>query len=275
MIKITLKGGTVKEYENAVSIADIAKDIGMGLYKAACVGKINGKVCDLRTMVTSDSEVEILTFDDEDGKKAFRHTASHIMAQAVKRLFPSVKLAIGPAIDNGFYYDFDIETAFTPEILLKIEAEMKKIVKENLLLENFELSVDDAIKMMEEKDEPYKVELIKEHADKGEKISFYRQGEFTELCKGPHLMSTGVIKAFKLTSATGAYWRGDSNNKMLQRIYATAFTKTADMEEYLAMLEEAKKRDHNKLGRELELFTTSDVIGQGLPITLPKGARII
>ncbi|MEG0546257.1 MAG: threonine--tRNA ligase [Oscillospiraceae bacterium] len=275
MIKITLKGGTVKEYENAVSIADIAKDIGMGLYKAACVGKINGKVCDLRTMVTSDSEVEILTFDDEDGKKAFRHTASHIMAQAVKRLFPSVKLAIGPAIDNGFYYDFDIETAFTPEILLKIEAEMKKIVKENLLLENFELSVDDAIKMMEEKDEPYKVELIKEHADKGEKISFYRQGEFTELCKGPHLMSTGVIKAFKLTSATGAYWRGDSNNKMLQRIYATAFTKTADMEEYLAMLEEAKKRDHNKLGRELELFTTSDVIGQGLPIMLPKGARII
>ncbi|MEG2080621.1 MAG: threonine--tRNA ligase, partial [Oscillospiraceae bacterium] len=253
----------------------IAKDIGMGLYKAACVGKINGKVCDLRTMVTSDSEVEILTFDDEDGKKAFRHTASHIMAQAVKRLFPSVKLAIGPAIDNGFYYDFDIETAFTPEILLKIEAEMKKIVKENLLLENFELSVDDAIKMMEEKDEPYKVELIKEHADKGEKISFYRQGEFTELCKGPHLMSTGVIKAFKLTSATGAYWRGDSNNKMLQRIYATAFTKTADMEEYLAMLEEAKKRDHNKLGRELELFTTSDVIGQGLPIMLPKGARII
>ncbi|MEG1835632.1 MAG: threonine--tRNA ligase [Oscillospiraceae bacterium] len=275
MIKITLKGGTVKEYENAVSIADIAKDIGMGLYKAACVGKINGKVCDLRTMVTFDSEVEILTFDDEDGKKAFRHTASHIMAQAVKRLFPSVKLAIGPAIDNGFYYDFDIETAFTPEILLKIEAEMKKIVKENLLLENFELSVDDAIKMMEEKDEPYKVELIKEHADKGEKISFYRQGEFTELCKGPHLMSTGVIKAFKLTSATGAYWRGDSNNKMLQRIYATAFTKTADMEEYLAMLEEAKKRDHNKLGRELELFTTSDVIGQGLPIMLPKGARII
>lgn len=275
MIEITLKGGAVKTYDAPVSAADVAKDIGMGLYKSACVARVNGEVCDLRTVLSQSCALEILTFDDEDGRKTFRHTASHILAQAVKRLYPETKLAIGPAVDNGFYYDFDSEIAFTPDVLLKIEAEMKKIVKEDLKLEKFELSPDEALRMMEEKGETYKVELIKEHSEKGEPISFYKQGEFTELCAGPHLMSTGAVKAFKLTSCTGAYWRGDEKNKMLQRIYATAFPKAAALEEYLAQVEEAKKRDHNKLGRELELFTTSDVIGQGLPIMLPKGARII
>ena len=230
MIQITLKGGTVKEYENPVSAADVAKDIGMGLYKAACVAKINGEVCDLRTMISDNCELEILTFDDEDGKKTFRHTASHILAQAVKRLYPETKLAIGPAIKDGFYYDFDSETVFTPEVLEKIEAEMKKIVKEDLAIENFELPPEEAIALMKDKGETYKVELIEEHAGKGEPISFYKQGEFTELCAGPHLMKTGAVKAFKLTSCTGAYWRGDEKNKMLQRIYATAFPKQSSLD---------------------------------------------
>ena len=275
MIKVTLKGDVIKEYEAGTTIAEIAKSIGMGLYKSACGGKIDGNYCDLRTPVNSDCALEIVTFDEIEGKKTFWHTASHIMAQAVKRLYPDTKLAIGPSVDNGFYYDFDSEVSFTPEILEKIEAEMKKIVKEDLALEKFELPPAEALAMMEEKGEIYKVELINEHADKGEAISFYKQGDFVELCAGPHLMSTGAVKAFKLTACTGAYWRGNEKNKMLQRIYATAFPKQSALDEHLAQLEEARKRDHNKLGRELELFTTSELIGQGLPIMLPKGARII
>ena len=275
MINVTLKDNVVKEYENGTTVADIAKSLGMGLYKAACVARVNGEVCDLRTALDADAQVEILTFDDEEGKKTFRHTASHILAQAVKRLYPQAKLAIGPAIDNGFYYDFDCDVSFTPEVLEKIEAEMKKIVKEGLALERYELSPADAIAMMEERGEIYKVELIKEHADKGENISFFKQGEFDELCAGPHIPDTSRVKAFKLTSSTGAYWRGDSNNKMLQRIYGTAFTKQADLDAHLEAIEEAKKRDHNKLGRDLEIFTTVDCIGQGLPILLPKGTQIV
>ncbi len=275
MINVTLKGGVVREYEEGSSLITVAKSLGAGLYKAACLGKIDGEICDLRTVLTKDCEVEILTFDDEEARKTFWHTCSHILAQAVKRLYPEVKLAIGPAVDNGFYYDFDSEVSFTPEILEKIEAEMKKIVKEGLFLEKVEMEPAEAIALMEEKGEIYKVELIKEHAEKGDPISFYRQGEFLELCAGPHIPDTGRVKAFKLTSCTGAYWRGDSKNKMLQRIYGTAFTKAADLEAHLLQLEEAKKRDHNKLGRELEIFTTVDYIGQGLPIMLPKGTHII
>lgn len=275
MIKLTLKDGSIREIENAISAAEIIKSIGMGLYKAACAVRINGEVKDIRTVVDSDCDFEVLTFDDPDGKKTFWHTASHILAQAVKRLYPETLLAIGPAIDNGFYYDFDRETPFTTEELENIEAEMKKIVKEGLPLEQFELSPEEAIKYLDEKGEVYKVELCREHSDKGEPISFYKQGEFTDLCAGPHLMTTAPVKAFKLTSCTGAYWRGDEKNKMLSRIYATAFPKASMLDEHLANLEEAKKRDHNKLGRELEYFTTVDCIGQGLPIILPKGARVI
>lgn len=274
-MKITLKDGSILEYAEAKSAADICKDISMGLFRNATACKINGEVKDLRTVIADDAALEILTFDDEDGKKAFNHTASHIMAQAVKRLYPDAKLTIGPAIDNGFYYDFDVEKSFSPEDLEKIEGEMKNIVKENPEIERFELPVDEAIKLMEEKDEPYKIELIKEHADKGENISFYRQGEFTELCAGPHIPEIKAVKAFKLTQCTGAYWRGDEKNKMLCRVYGTAFPKASMLEEHLAALEEARKRDHNKLGRELELFTTVDYIGQGLPILLPKGTKII
>ncbi|MCQ2481294.1 MAG: threonine--tRNA ligase [Clostridia bacterium] len=274
MIKVTLRDD-VREFEAGVNAYDVAKSISDGLARAACVCKINGEVKDLRTVLNEDCTLEILTFADEEGKKTYRHTASHILAQAVKRLYPEAKLAIGPAIDNGFYYDFDIPTPFSPEDLEKIEAEMKKIVKENLKLEYFEMTPEEAIKFYEEKGEIYKVELIKEHADNGENISFYKQGEFTELCAGPHLGSTGKIKAFKLLSCTGAYWRGSEKNKMLQRVYATAFDKKEDLNAYIEAQEEAKKRDHNKLGRELELFTTADIIGQGLPILLPKGARII
>ncbi len=274
MVNVKLRDD-VKQFESGISAAEIAKSIGAGLYKAVCVCKINGEVKDLRTRIEQDSEVEFLTFDDEEGKKAFRHTASHILAQAVKRLYPEAKLAIGPAIDKGFYYDFDVPKAFSPEELEKIEAEMKKIVKEGLELTQFEMTPDEAIKFYEEKGEIYKVELIKEHADKGENISFYKQGEFTELCAGPHLPDTSRVKAFKLTSCTGAYWRGDEKNKMLQRIYGTAFLKQADLDAHLEALEEAKRRDHNKLGRDLELFTTVDYIGQGLPILLPKGCDII
>ena len=275
MIKLTLKDGSVREAEGGVAAAEIVKGIGMGLYKSACSVKINGNVCDLRTIINEDCDFEVLTFDSKDGQKTFNHTAAHIMAQAVKRLYPEAKLAIGPAIDDGFYYDFDVEKAFTQEDLDKIEAEMKKIVKENVELERFELPVDETIRKLEEMGEPYKVELCREHADNGENISFYKQGEFTDLCAGPHLMSTGVVKAFKLTAVTGAYWRGDAKGKQLSRIYGTAFPKASQLEEHLKQLEEARKNDHNKLGRELEYFTTVDYIGQGLPILLPKGAKVI
>lgn len=272
-MKITLKDSSVKQYDSTMTAADIAKDISMGLYRNACACKIDGEVKDLRTVIDSDCALEILTFDDEDGKRAFNHTASHIMAQAVKRLYPDVKLTIGPAIHDGFYYDFDVETPFSPEDLEKIEAEMKKIVKEGFVLEKFELSPDEAIKLMEEKNEPYKVELIKEHADKGENISFYKQGEFTELCAGPHLADVKPVKAFKLTNCTGAYWRGDAKNKMLCRVYGTAFPKASMLEEHMAMLEEAKKRDHRKIGKELELFTIMEE-GPGFPFFLPKGMAL-
>ena len=272
---IKLKDGSIKEYDSPTTAAEITKDISMGLYRNACCVLVDGKVKDLRTVIDSDCSFEVLTFDDEDGKKAFNHTASHVMAQAVKRLYPNAKLTIGPSIENGFYYDFDIDTHFTQDDLDKIEKEMKAIIKDNYPIEKFELPVDEAVKLMEEKNEPYKIELIKEHAAKGEHISFYKQGEFTELCAGPHLMEMKVIKAFKLTNCTGAYWRGDADNKMLCRVYGIAFPKASMLEDYLNMLEEAKKRDHNKLGRELELFTTVDYIGQGLPILLPKGTKII
>ena len=272
MIKVDLKGSE-KEFESGVSVAEVAKSIGMGLYKSACAAKVNGEVCDLRTVLNEDCKVEILTFDDKEGKKAYWHTASHIMAQAVNRLYPGTKFAIGPAVDNGFYYDMGLPQAITNDDLAKIEAEMKKIIKEDIEIERFELPVAEALELMKGQD--YKEELIREHAAEGEHISFYKQGDFTDLCAGPHLMRTGNVKAVKLTSITGAYWRGDASNKMLQRLYGIAFPKQSLLEEHLTMLEEAKKRDHNKLGRELELFTTSDVIGQGLPILLPKGARIV
>ena len=272
MIKVDLKGSE-KEFESGVSVAEVAKSIGMGLYKSACAAKVNGEVCDLRTVLNEDCKVEILTFDDKEGKKAYWHTASHIMAQAVNRLYPGTKFAIGPAVDNGFYYDMELPQAITNDDLAKIEAEIKKIIKEDIEIERFELPVAEALALMKGQD--YKEELIREHAAEGEHISFYKQGDFTDLCAGPHLMRTGNVKAVKLTSITGAYWRGDASNKMLQRLYGIAFPKQSLLEEHLTMLEEAKKRDHNKLGRELELFTTSDVIGQGLPILLPKGARIV
>ncbi|MEG1477168.1 MAG: TGS domain-containing protein, partial [Oscillospiraceae bacterium] len=272
-MKITLKGDIVKEYENGVSAADIAKSIGMGLYKSACAARVNGKTVDLRTVINEDCALDILTFDDDEGKRVFRHTASHVLAAAVLRLFPSAKYAIGPAIDGGFYYDFDVEKPFTSDDLEKIEAEMKVIVKSGAALERFEKEPSDARELMA--NQPYKLELLEEHAAKGDKISFYTLGEFTDLCAGPHLMDVGAIKAFKLTSATGAYWRGDSKKAMMCRIYGTAFPKNADLEAHLAAIEDAKKRDHNKIGRELEFFTTADCIGQGLPILLPKGARTI
>ncbi|MGN0590269.1 threonine--tRNA ligase [Ruminococcus sp.] len=275
MIELTLKDGSVRQAEAGQSAAEVIKGIGMGLYKAACCVKINGEVKDLRTVLTADCSFEVMTFDSMEGKKAFWHTASHILAQAVKRLYPDVKLAIGPAIDNGFYYDFDVEKPFTADQLVEIEAEMKKIVKDGVPLEQFELPPAEALKKLEEMGEPYKVELCSEHAGKGEPISFYKQGEFTDLCAGPHLMTTAPVKAFKLLSCTGAYWRGSEKNKMLSRIYGTAYPKAAELEAYLKQLEEAKLRDHNKLGRELELFTTVDCIGQGLPILLPKGARVV
>ncbi|MCI5604007.1 MAG: threonine--tRNA ligase [Clostridiales bacterium] len=272
-MKITLKDGSVKEYEKAMSVIDIASDISEGLARAACAGEVNGEVVDLRTIVDNDCELNILTFNDEKGKAAYRHTTSHVLAEAVKRVFPEAKLAIGPSIDTGFYYDFEHEP-FSREDLDKIEAEMKKVIKENATLERFELPREEAIKLMEERNEPYKVELINDLPEDAV-ISFYKQGDFVDLCAGPHLMKTGVIKAFKLISSSGAYWRGNSDNKMLTRIYGTAFTKKADLEEYLAHLEDIKNRDHNKLGREMELFTTVDVIGQGLPLIMPKGEIMI
>ncbi len=270
MIKLTLKDGSVREIESPMSAAEIAKSIGAGLYKAACACTVDGEACDLRTVIDRDCKFEILTFDSEGGKHAFWHTTSHILAQAVKRLYPEVKLAIGPAIENGFYYDIDVDTPFTPENLEAIEAEMKKIVKENIPLERFELDPAEAEKLMSDMGEDYKVELIKEHSSKGEKISFYKQGDFTDLCAGPHLMSTGNVKAIKLTQCTGAYWRGDATGKQLCRVYGVSFPKASELEAYLNMLEEAKKRDHRKLGRELELFALMDE-GPGFPFFLPKG----
>ena len=269
MIKVTLKDGIVKEFNEGVSILEIAQSISEGLARNACAGIVDGEVQDLRYTIDKDSEVSIATFDDEAGKKAFRHTASHIMAQAIKRLYPDTKLAIGPAIAEGFYYDFDRETPFTEEDLVEIEKEMKNIVKENLPLEKFELPRAEAIKFMEEKGEPYKVELINDLPEDAV-ISFYKQGEYVDLCAGPHLMTTKPVKAIKLTSVAGAYWRGNEKNKMLSRIYGTAYTKAADLEAYLTMIEEAKKRDHRKLGKELKLFALLDE-GQGFPFFLPNG----
>jgi len=272
-MKITLKDASVKEYESAMSVYEIALDISEGLARAACAGEVNGEVVDLRTVVDKDCSLNILTFNDEAGKAAYRHTASHVLAEAVKRLYPQAKLAIGPSIDTGFYYDFEHEP-FSREDLDKIEAEMKKVIKENAPIERFTLPREEAIKFMEEKEEPYKVELIKDLPEDAV-ISFYRQGDFVDLCAGPHLMKTGLIKAFKLISSSGAYWRGNSDNKMLSRIYGTAYTKKDELNEYLAYLEDIKKRDHNKLGREMELFTTVDVRGQGLPLIMPKGVIMI
>ncbi len=275
MISVELKGGVVKEFEKNITPAEIAKSIGAGLYKSVCCARIDGEIVDLRTPLTKDCKVELLTFDEPDGKKAFWHSASHVLAQAVKRLYPNAKCAIGPAIDNGFYYDFDVEKPFSNEDLEKIKAEMKKIVKSGVEIERFELPPQEAEKLLSDMNEPYKVELVKEHSDKGENISFYKQGDFTDLCAGPHLLNVSPIKAIELTNCTGAYWRGDAKNAQLCRVYGVAFPKTSMLEAHMKMLEEAKSRDHNKLGRDLELFTTVDIIGQGLPILLPKGARIV
>lgn len=273
-MKVTLKDGSVKEYAQAMSIYDIAMDISEGLARAACAGELNGEVVDLRTVVDSDCSLSILTVNDPEGLAAYRHTASHVLAEAVGRVFPEAKLAIGPSIETGFYYDFD-HAPFSREDLDKLEAEMKKIIKEGNKLERFTLSREDAVKFMEEKGEPYKVELIRDLPEDAE-ISFYKQGDgFTDLCAGPHLMSTRPIKAFKLISSSMAYWRGDSSKAQLQRIYGTAFAKKEELAAYLEHLEDIKKRDHNKLGREMELFTTVDVIGQGLPLILPNGVKII
>ena len=272
-MKITLKDGSVKEYAQAMSIYDIALDISEGLARAACAGEVDGEVKDLRTVVDGDCTLNILTANDPEGLRVVRHTASHVLAEAVKRLFPEAKVTIGPAIDEGFYYDFDA-APFSREDLDKLEAEMKKIIKEGHKLERFTLSRQEAIKYMEERNEPYKVELIQDLPEDAE-ISFYDQGGFVDLCAGPHLMSTKNIKAYKLISSSMAYWRGDSNKAQLQRIYGTAFAKKEELEAYLEHLEDIKRRDHNKLGREMELFTTVDVIGQGLPLLLPKGTKMV
>ena len=272
-MKITLKDGSVKEYAESKSIIEIAADISEGLARAACAGLVNGKVEDLRTVLDGDCELAILTARDKEGLTVVRHTASHVLAQAMKHVFPEAKLAIGRSIDTGFYYDFEHEP-FSREDLDKLEAEMKKIIKQGEKLERFTLPRQEAIAFMEEKGEPYKVELIQDLPEDAE-ISFYKQGDFTDLCAGPHLMSTKGIKAFKLTSSSGAYWRGDSNRTMLQRIYGTAFNTKEELAEYLEYLDNIKNRDHNKLGRDMELFATVDVIGQGLPLLMPKGAKMI
>ena len=269
MIKVSLKDGSSMEVEEGISVLDVAKKISEGLARNATAAMVDGEVKDLRYNLEKDCELTILTFDAIEGKKAYWHTASHILAQAVKRLYPDVKLTIGPAIDNGFYYDFDSEITFTPEILEKLEEEMKKIVKEDLEIKRFTLSREEAIKLMKERKEDYKVELIEELPE-GEEISFYEQGEFVDLCAGPHLLSTGKVKAIKLQTVSGAYWRGDEKNKMLQRIYGIAFPKKSELDEYLEMLEEAKKRDHRKLGKELDLFMLAEE-GPGFPFFLPKG----
>ena len=274
MIKVTLKGGDVREYENGTNLLDMAKSISEGLARNCLAADVNGETKEMNFVPESDCEVSFLTFNDENGRKAYRHTASHVLAQAIKRLYPNTKLAIGPAIEDGYYYDFEFETPITTGDFEKIEAEMKKIIKENIPLEKYELPRDEAIKLMKEKDEPYKVELIEDLPDDAV-ISFYKQGDFVDLCAGPHLMSTGKLKAIKLQSLAGAYWRGNEKNKMLSRIYGTAFPKQSELNAYLEKLEEAKKRDHNKIGRELGYFRTVDYIGQGLPIMLPKGARVL
>ncbi len=261
------------EFGAPLSVFDAAREAEL-VSRAHLAAKVNGKLVDMTYPLTEDAEVELLTFEDADGRHVFNHTAAHVLAQAVKRLYPAAKLTIGPAIENGFYYDFDSDTPFTTEVLSQLESEMKKIVKENLLIERFTLPRDEAIKFMTEREEPYKVQLIEELPE-GEIISFYRQGEYVDLCAGPHLYATGAVKAFKLTQCTGAYWKGDQSNKMLQRVYGVAFPNKDGLNEHLTALEEAKKRDHNKLGRELEYFTTVDVIGQGLPILMPKGARVV
>ncbi len=272
MVKVTLKDGKVLEFEKGIKVSEIAFNISPSLRKKALGAKINGERAELMAVVNEDCNLEILTFEDEDGRWVLRHTASHILAQAVKRLYPDVKLAIGPAIENGFYYDFDADFSFTPEMLSKIEKEMEKIVKENLELERFELSREEAIKLMKEKNEDYKIELI-EDLPEDAIISFYKQGDFVDLCAGPHVPSTKEVKALKLLSIAGAYWRGNEKNKMLQRIYGTAFTKKSELEEYIHMLEEAKKRDHRKLGKELELFIIPEE-GPGFPLFLPRGMEL-
>ena len=272
MIKITLKDGSIKEFEDKISILDLAKNISEGLARVATCARVNGKVEDLRYIIDKDAVVEILTFDNDlEGKKAYWHTTSHIMAQAVKRLFPNTKLAIGPAIDEGFYYDFDVVNNFTDEDKEKIENEMKKIIKEDLEIKKFTLPKKEALELM--KEEPYKQELINDLAE-GEEISFYKQGEFTDLCAGPHLMSTGKVKCIKILNNSGAYWRGDEHNKMLQRIYAISFPKASLLEEHMNMLEEAKQRDHRKIGKDLNLFMTHKLVGSGLPMYLPDGATV-
>jgi threonyl-tRNA synthetase len=272
VIKITLNDGSVKEYPMNTTVIEIAKDISSGLARVALAGEVNGKVVDIRTPISEDSTLNVLTFDHEGGKLAFWHTTTHVMAQAVSRLFPEAKLAIGPAIDNGFYYDFDVDRPFTPEDLETIEKEMKKIVKENFSIENFVLSREEALNLMEEHNADYKVELIKDLPE-GEALSFYKQGEFTDLCAGPHIASTGKIKAFKLLSIAGAYWRGNEKNKMLQRIYGVSYPKKSQLDEYLNRLEEAKKRDHRKLGKELDLFSIQEE-GPGFPFFHPNGMII-
>ena len=273
MAKIKFSSGEIYEFSGAVSIYEAASSLGI-ISREVITAKLDGNLTELSTSVDSDAEVELLTFRDDDGKHVFRHTAAHILAQAVKRLFPSVKQTVGPATDTGFFQDFDSDVPFTPEVLRQIEAEMKKIVKENLLIKREVLTKDEAIKLMKELDEPYKVEKIEELGD-GATLSFYRQGEYVDLCAGPHLHTTGLVKAFKLTQCTGAYYKGDQNNKMLQRVYGVAFPTKDELNAYLAAQEEALKRDHNKIGRELEFFTTVDSIGQGLPVLLPKGARTV
>ena len=272
-MKITLKDGSSKEYSEAKSVYEIAKDISEGLARAACAGEVDGEIVDLRTVLDKDCALNIITASDEEGLRVIRHTASHVLAQAVKNLFPDAKVTIGPAIDDGFYYDFDSQP-FSREDLDALEAEMKKIIKQGHEITRFTLPREEAIKLMKEKDEPYKVELIEELPE-GEEISFYDQGGFVDLCAGPHLMSTKGVKAFKLTSSSMAYWRGDSNKARLHRIYGTAYNKKEDLKAHLERMEEAKKRDHNKLGREMELFTTVDVIGQGLPLIMPNGVIIM
>lgn len=275
MVKLKLKDGSIMEVEKGSSILDVAKKISEGLARVATCGEINGKVEDLRHEINEDCELVIHTFQDDEleGKKAYWHTTSHIMAQAIKRLYGDVKLTIGPAIENGFYYDFDTEKHFSEEDFEKIEEEMKKIIKEDLPIERYSLSREEAIKFMKENDEPYKVELIEELPE-GEEISFYKQGEFVDLCAGPHLMSTGKVKVVKLLSASGAYWRGNENNKMLQRVYGISFPKKSQLEDYLNLLQEAKERDHRKIGKELDLFMTHELVGSGLPMYLPDGATI-
>ena len=272
MIKVTLKDGSVKEFESSLSVLDIAKSISEGLARNACCGVVDGKVVDLRHIVDKDVELNICTFDSQEGKDAVRHSISHVLAYAVKRLYPETKLAIGPSIENGFYYDFDVENAFSSDDIAKIEDEMRKIIKENPSIERFELPRDEALKLMA--DEPYKIELINDLPE-DEVISFYKMGDFTDLCAGPHLMSIKNVKAIKLLRSAGAYWKGNEKNKMLSRIYGTAFLKKSDLDAHLEALEEAKKRDHNKLGRELKIFTTDESVGQGLPLLMPKGAKLM